>query len=54
MWDDFTMPIVHILTTGGLGNPAEAEAFNYFFSLVLAMGFLMFMTIAIIKLINRS
>ncbi len=48
------MPIIHVITTGGLGNPGEVEAFNYFFTLMVALGFLFIMPIAIMKLIQRS
>jgi len=54
MFSDFQMPIITILIAGGLGSQAELDAFNYFFSLAIAGGFLMFMVVAIIRLIMRS
>lgn len=51
---DWTMPIIHVLTTGGLGNPEEINAFNYFFSLMVSMIFLLFLFCAGVKLLTRS
>lgn len=49
--DSFTMPIVHVLTTG---DPVFDDPFNFFFTLMVAMGFLMLIPCAIMKLISRS
>ena len=54
MFQDFTMPIITVLTSGGLNNPMEAAAFNYFFTLMVAMGFLLLIPCAIFKLFQRS
>ena len=55
MFEDFTMPIIHILSAGEGGlSEAEALAFNYFFSLMVGMGFLLFIPVAIFKLFQRS
>lgn len=54
MFNDFVMPIITVLVAGGFGTPEESNAFNYFFSLVMGLGFLMFIPVAIIKLLNRS
>ena len=51
---EWQMPIIHVLTTGGLGDPAEINAFNYFFSLMVAMAFLLFIFCAGVKVLTRS
>lgn len=54
MFSDFSLDIIQVLNSGGLGNPGEVEAFNYFFTLMVAMGLLLLIPCAIMKLLNRS
>lgn len=54
MWDNLEMPIIHVMTSGGLGNQAEVDVFNYFFTLVIAMMFVLFIPVVITKILNRS
>jgi hypothetical protein len=54
MPDQWTMPIVMVLTSGGLGNPLEVSAFNYFFTLGVVAAFLLFVPVACVKLLCRS
>jgi len=51
MFGDFTMPIIHVLATG---NAYFDDPFNFFFTVMVGMAFLMFIPVAIMKLISRS
>ena len=52
--DNWTMPIVMVMSSGGTGNPAEWEAFNYFLSLGLVALFLLFVPVACAKILLKS
>lgn len=51
---DWTMPIVLVMTSGGTGNGAEIEAFNYFFTLGITTLFLLFIPVAGAKILLKS
>jgi hypothetical protein len=48
---DWSMPILTILNTG---DPVRDDPFNYFFSLMLGIGFLLFIPAAIFAAISVS
>lgn len=50
----FTMGIMKVMTSGGTGNPAEIDAFNYFFTLVCIMAIVLFVPVAGAKILGRS
>lgn len=51
MFSDFTMPIIHVLNTG---TATIDDPFNFFFSLMVGIAFLLFIPLCIMKLIQRS
>lgn len=51
---EWQMPIIHLMTTGGLGDPGEVQALNYYFSLMIGLAFLLFMPCAAIKILTKS
>ena len=51
MFSDFTMPLITVLNTG---NALYDTSFNYFFSLMLAIGFLLLIPAAILRLFEES
>jgi hypothetical protein len=52
--DNMTMPIILLMSSGGTGNPAELAAFNYFFTVVCVMAFVLFVPVAGARLLGRS
>jgi hypothetical protein len=51
MFGTFTFPMIVVLMTG---VPEVDQPFNFFFTLMVAMGFIMFVPVAIMKLLGRS
>ncbi len=51
MFENFTFPLITLLSTG---NVVYDNAFNFFFSLMVAIGFLLLIPAAIIRLFEES
>jgi hypothetical protein len=51
MFGDFQIGIIAIMVTG---NPGIDNAFNYFFTIGVALGFLALVPVAIVRLLGRS